>query len=110
MPRLRSGHFVTLGLAVLLALCSCYMLFTNPEMPFERRAPLTVLATLAALLIALFFRQLASAQNPAHSRLLVLSVVLAAVALFADVRFVVKYRVICNQIQDELHQLNHPGS
>jgi hypothetical protein len=105
----RSGPFATLGLAVLLSMGSAYLLFTSPEMRCERRAPLTVLATLAAFLIALGFRQLATAQRVADRRILLVCMLISAIALFADVRFVLKYRLICNQIQEQIQQLNHPG-
>jgi hypothetical protein len=107
MPRLRSP-FATLGLAVLLAAGSAYMVLTRPELPCEKRAPLGVLAMLAAFLIALGFRQLASSPGTAQTRILILCLMLSAVALFADVNYVVRHRSFCNQVQQDLDRLTHP--
>jgi TRAP-type uncharacterized transport system fused permease subunit len=110
MPRTRSGSLATLVLSVLLAAGSVYMLLTKPELPCEKRAPLTVLATLAAFVVALAFRQMASSEGRPQTRILILCLLLSAAALFADVSFVVRHRAFCNQVQQDLDRLTHPPS
>ena len=85
------------------------MWLSNPELPCEKRAPMTVLATLAAFLIALAFRQLATSPSAVQTRTLILCLVLAAGSLFADVRFVMKYRTICSELEQQLHRMSHPA-
>ncbi len=99
---------MTLGLALLLALGSAYLILTSAELPCERRPPLTILATLSAFLIALSFRQLASSVSSTQTRILIVCLLLAGGAMFSDVRFVMKYRTICSGLQEQLRQLNQP--
>ena len=87
---------VALGLAVLIAIASVTLLLNLQHTPCEQRAPLTVVATLAAFLIALCLRSFATV-NTRNGRLtLIVALLVASACLFADARFVIQYRVICN--------------
>lgn len=65
-------------------------------------APLTILATLAAFIIATCFRQMARHTERSHRWFLVIWLVIAAATLFADFRYVRRYRDICNSLQQQM--------
>lgn len=95
----RSG--VALGLATLVGMGSATLLMNPHSMPCEQRAPLTVMATLAAFVIAFCIRQFGSGQSGSpisrtSNILLIAALLIAAICLFADARFVLEYRDICN--------------
>ncbi len=68
----------------------------------DRLAPLCVLAALAAVLIALCFRGLATHAN---RRVAGVALLLASVSLFASVRFVARYHAACTLVEQRLQQL-----
>jgi hypothetical protein len=71
-------------------------------------APLTVLATLAAFLISVCFRQM-SRHPDRRSRWVLFACLLATgAALFADFRFVRHYRGFCDELQQQIHQSTQP--
>ena len=71
-------------------------------------APLTVLATLAAFLISVCFRQMGRYPDRRSRWVLLACVLVAGVALFADFRFVRRYRGFCDALQQQIRQSNHP--
>ena len=87
---------VVLGLAVLVAIASVTLLQNRQHMPCEQRAPLTVVATLSAFVIALCLRTFATANTRGSKSALMVALLIASACLFADARFVIQYRAICN--------------
>src|SRR5271165_318218 len=87
---------VALGLAVLVGMGSATLLLTQHHMPCEQRAPLTVIAGVAAFVIAFSIRQFGTAVSRVSRGMLFAALLIAAVSLFADARFVFEYREICN--------------
>jgi len=73
----------------------------GPVIDCNRLPPLTVLATLAAFIIAIIFRQMARHPEPLHRWFLTIWLVVAAATLFADFRYVRRYRDLCNSLQQE---------
>jgi hypothetical protein len=64
-------------------------------------APLTVLATVAAFLMSICFRQMARHKEPAQRWFLAVCLLLAAMTLFVDFRYVRRYRGICDLVQQQ---------
>jgi len=87
---------VALGMSVIVAIASIVLLLNLQHTPCEQRAPLTVVATLAAFVIALCFRSFSTVNTPAGKYMLIVALIVASASLFADARFVVAYREICN--------------
>ena len=77
---------VALGSAGIIAMAHDYC---------GERPRLTVLAMLAAFLIALCIRQLGSAATRADRWIIVVCLVVAGATLFVDARAVVRYRGLC---------------
>jgi hypothetical protein len=75
--------------------------FTRPGSGIDcnRLAPLTVLATLGAFLMAICFRQMGRFKERSARWFLVVCLVMAAMTLFTDFRYVRRYRGICDQVQ-----------
>ncbi len=67
-------------------------------------APLTVLATLAAFLISICFRQMGRYADKRSRWILLVFLLVAAATLFADFRYVRRYRTFCEQLQQEMRQ------
>jgi len=65
----------------------------------NRLAPLTVLATIAAFLMSICFRQMGQHKERAQRVFLLVCLLVAAVTLFSDFRYVRRYRGICDQVQ-----------
>ena len=82
--------------------------FTRPAAGVDcnRLAPLTVLATLGAFLMAMCFRQMARYTERSSRWFLVVCLVMAAVVLFADFRYVRRYRGVCSAAE----QMQIPAS
>jgi hypothetical protein len=80
--------------------------FTRPGPGIEcgRLAPLTVLATIAAFLMAICFRQMGRHKERAQRWFLAGCLLLAAISLFTDFRYVRRYRGLCNSVQQKLVQ------
>ena len=64
-----------------------------------RLAPLTVLATVAAFLMALCFRQMAQHKERPRRWFLVMCLVIAAATLFTNFRYVRRYRGVCDSLK-----------
>ena len=62
-------------------------------------APLIVLATIAAFLMSICFRQMGTHKEKAQRWFLVICLLLAAATLFTDFRYVRRYRGFCDEIQ-----------
>lgn len=77
----------------------------GPEIDCNRLPPLTVLATLAAFLMAIIFRQMARHTERSHLWSLAVCLVIAAATLFTDFRYVRRYRNICDSLQQQLQPL-----
>jgi hypothetical protein len=65
----------------------------------NRLAPLTVLATIAAFLISICFRQMARHKERSQRWFLLVCLLIAAAALFSDFRYVRHYRGICDEVE-----------
>ena len=87
---------VALGMAVLVAIASVALLVNLQHTPCEQRAPLTVVATLAAFVIALCLRSFAAVNTQGSKYALIVALLIASSCLFADARFVLQYRAVCN--------------
>jgi hypothetical protein len=66
-------------------------------------APLTVLATLAAFLMSICFRQMAKHKERSQRWFLAVCLLIAAVTLFSDFRYVRRYRQVCDELQQRFH-------
>jgi hypothetical protein len=75
--------------------------FTRPGSGIDcnRLAPLTVLATLGAFLMAICFRQMAQHKERASRWFLAVCLVMAAATLFTDFRYVRRYRGLCDEVR-----------
>lgn len=87
-------------MALVTAGASGWFMATGRGVNCEFLAPLTVLATLAAFLISVCFRQMARHPHRSSRWFLAACALVAAATLFTDFRFVRRYRGFC----DELHQ------
>jgi hypothetical protein len=67
----------------------------------NRLAPLTILATLAAFLMSICFRQMARHKEQSQRWFLTVCLLVAAATLFSDFRYVRRYREICDAVQQQ---------
>ena len=74
----------------------------GPFIDCNSLAPLTILATLAAFIIAMCFRQMARHTERSHRWFLVIWLIVAAATLFVDFRYVRRYREVCNSLQQQM--------
>ena len=107
MPQFKSRALVILVLSALIAAASSWLALGSAEIYCDRLPSMTVCAVLAAFAIALSFRQVPNA-GIIHRWLLAASIFIAAIALFADARFVLKYRGLCSQLQEQIRQMQTP--
>ena len=110
LGRLRVNPAGTLALTSLVFAASAALTLSGGNAIFcERLAPLGVCAALSAFLIALGFRLLSrTASAVDHTRgILGCALLLAAVALFMDVRFLAHYRAPCAAVQQQLQDFKH---
>ena len=70
----------------------------------NRLAPLTILATLAAFLMSICFRQLARYKERSQRWFLLVCLLIAAATLFSDFRYVRRYREICDSVQQQIQR------
>jgi TRAP-type uncharacterized transport system fused permease subunit len=108
MAQIKSRALVTLILSLLIAAASAWLALGSEGIYCDRLPSLTVCATLAAFAIALCFRQVPKAAENIQKWLLVAAIFVAAVTLFADARFVLKYRGLCSQLQEQIRQMRTP--
>jgi hypothetical protein len=64
-------------------------------------APLTVLATIAAFLMSICFRQMSKHKERSQRWFLAVCLLIAAITLFSDFRYVRRYREICDSVQQQ---------
>lgn len=80
----------------------------QPEIDCNHLAPLTVLATLAAFLISICFRQMSRHPDKRSRWILLVFLLIAAGTLFEDFRYVRHYRDFCDQLQQHVRQQSAP--
>ncbi len=110
MARSQSRSLVTLIVSVLIAAGSAWLAFGSEGIYCDRLPSMTVCATLAAFAIALAFRQVPKAPDTWQKWLLAAAIFTAAATLFADARFVLKYRGLCSQLQQQIPQMHTPSN
>ncbi|MBV8630688.1 MAG: hypothetical protein JOZ83_07175 [Silvibacterium sp.] len=91
-------------LTLVAAGASWWYMRPGPAIDCNRMPPLAILATLAAFLIAIVFRHMARYPERAHRWFLTVWLFVAAATLFADFRYVRRYRVICRSLQQQFQQ------
>jgi hypothetical protein len=69
-------------------------------------APLTVLATIAAFLMSICFRQMARHKDRSQRWFLAVCLLIAAATLFSDFRYVRRYRDLCDSVQQQLRSVH----
>lgn len=110
MAQLKFRTLVTLVLAVLIAAASAWLTFGSEGIYCDRLPSITICATLAAFAIVLSFRQVPKAADNSQKWMLGVSLFIAAATLFADARFVLKYRGLCSQLQQQIRQMQPPSN
>lgn len=104
-PRRLPHGAALLALATLVAAACIALAWPTANAIYcDRLAPLTVLAALAATLIALGFRALATGGS---RPVLATALALAAVSLFVSARFVARYHAACAGVEQQLRSLRH---
>ena len=103
-PPKRSRLLVTAFIALIAAGASAWLILRQAAIHCDSLAPLTVLATLAAFLISICFRQMGRFTDRRSRLFLLACMLVAAATLFADFRFVRRYRDFCDQLQQEMRQ------
>lgn len=106
MAQTKSRDLVTLVVALLIAAASAWLAFGSEGVYCDRLPSMTVCATLAAFAVALCFRQMAKTGARAPKWLLGGALLIAGATLFADARFVLKYRGLCSQLQDQMRGMH----
>ena len=76
----------------------------SAEIHCDSLAPLTVLATLAAFVISICFRQMGRFPDKRSRWILVVCMLIAAATLFSDFRYVRRYREFCDQLQQQMRE------
>jgi hypothetical protein len=102
-PRL----LVTGALATAAAGASWWLVARSP-VQCDTLAPLTVLATLAAFLISVGFRQMGRYATRRSRWFLGACLLLSAATIFTDFRFVRRYRGFCDDSGHQTHQAVTP--
>ncbi len=87
---------------------SAWLIGRGGEIQCDSLAPLTVLATLAAFLISVCFRQMSRYPDRRSRWALFACLLVAGATLFADFRFVRHYRGFCDQLQQQMRQSVRP--
>jgi hypothetical protein len=103
-PPKQSRILVTAAIALIAAGASAWLILRSPEVHCDTLAPLTVLATLAAFLISICFRQMGRFPDRRSRLFLLVCLLIAAGTLFADFRYVRHYRDFCDQLQQQIRQ------
>jgi hypothetical protein len=109
MAQFKSRFLVPLIPSVLVAAASAWLAVDSAGIYCDRLPSMTVCATLAAFAIALAFRQMPKASGKQDKWLLTAAIVIAGLTLFADARFVLKYRSLCSQLQEQIRQMQAPS-
>lgn len=82
---------------------SAWLIAPSHAVECSRLAPLTVLATLAAFLISVCFRQISRYSDRRSRWFLLAFLLIAAATLFSDFRYVRRNRGFCNELRQQLH-------
>lgn len=80
-------------------LASAWFVRPGSGIDCNRLAPLTVLATVAAFLMSICFRQMATHKERTQRWFLLACLLVAAATLFSDFRYVRRYREVCDQVR-----------
>jgi hypothetical protein len=80
-------------------LASAWFVRPGSGIDCTRLAPLTVLATIAAFLMSICFRQMATHKERTQRWFLLVCLLVAAATLFSDFRYVRRYRGVCDQVR-----------
>jgi hypothetical protein len=80
-------------------LASAWFSRPGPGIDCNRLAPLTVLATIAAFLMSICFRQMARHKERSQRVFLLVCLLVAAATLFSDFRYVRRYRGFCDSFE-----------
>lgn len=96
--------FVTGGISVVAAVCSASLIGGSSAIYCNSLPELTVLATLAAFLISVYIRQMGRYSDRRSRWILFFCLLIAAGTLFADFRFVRRYRGFCQELRQQLPQ------
>jgi hypothetical protein len=97
-PRL----LITLLIALLTAGGSWWLMARN-AIQCDSLAPLTALATLAAFLMSVCFRQMGRFKDRRSRWFLFVCLLIAAATLFTDFRYVRHYRDFCDDLRQQMH-------
>jgi glucan phosphoethanolaminetransferase (alkaline phosphatase superfamily) len=92
-------------MAVVTAVSSAWLIL-EPQLHCDSLAPLTVLATLSAFIISICFRQMGRFPDKRTRLILLVFLLIAAGTLFADFRYVRKYRAFCDELQQQIRPPN----
>lgn len=104
-PRRFPGAILATGAVTMIAAAaSAWFIFSSGAIHCDSLAPLTVLATLAAFVISLCFRQMGRYPAKTARWVLLVWLLIAAGTLFGDFRFVRRYRGFCDQLQEQMRQ------
>jgi len=103
-PPRPSRIVITCALALITAGGSAWLMRGSAAIQCDSLAPLTVLATLAAFLISIGFRQISRFPDKRSRWILFACVLVAAATLFADFRYVRHYREFCDQLKQQIRQ------
>ncbi len=103
-PAKKSRIYITGGIALFTAGASAWLMMGSRAIHCDTLAPLTVLATLAAFLISICFRQMGRFQDKRSRWILLVCAVIAAGTLFADFRYVRRYREFCDSLQQQMRE------
>lgn len=103
-PRFPFRILVTGLLCLGVFLASAWFARPSSFIDCNRLAPMIVLATVAAFLIAICFRQMGTHKERAQRWFLLVCLLIAAATLFSDFRYVRRYRGICVQVQQMQRQ------
>lgn len=108
VPRRFSGPLLATGAITIFTAAASWWLIagSGPLLQCDSLAPLTVLATLAAFLLSVCFRQMGRYPVPASRWFLAACLLLAAATIFTDFRFVRRSRGFCDQLHQ---QMTHPA-
>jgi hypothetical protein len=102
--RISSRLLIAGVLAILTAAASVWLMRGATAVACGNLAPLTVLATLAAFLISACFRMMARFPGKRSRWFLLACILIAAATLFADFRYVRRYRGFCDHLRSVIRQ------
>jgi hypothetical protein len=95
---------VTVAITVIAAGASAWLILGTAAIHCDSLAPLTVLATLAAFIISICFRQMGKFPDKRSRWILFACLLIAACTLFGDFRYVRKYRDFCDSLRQQIRQ------